>query len=211
LDGSAPQKNDRAGAFLWSALSDLWTYCAKRIPEISDSIVELDRAMRLGFNWELGPFELWDAAGVETTVARMKKEGKPVAANVEKLLSSGQKPWYADDAKSPSGRKAWDLKTETFDPVQVPEGVWSVSVARKSNGVVKKNSGASLVDLGDGVGCIEFHSKMNSLGGDIVQMITSTLKPGAADDNFDAFVITNDAPNFSVGANIMMLLMAVQE
>jgi 3-hydroxyacyl-CoA dehydrogenase len=74
---AAPQKNDRAGAFLWSALSDLWTYSANRIPEISDSIVEIDRAMRLGFNWELGPFELWDAAGVEATVERMKKEDRP--------------------------------------------------------------------------------------------------------------------------------------
>ena len=211
LDGGSPQKNDKAGAFLWSALSDLWTYAANRVPEISDSIVEIDRAMRLGFNWELGPFELWDAAGVETTVARMKKEGRPVAANVEKLLSSGQKTWYADDAKSPSGRKAWDLKTETFDPVQVPEGVWSVSVARKSNGVVKKNSGASLVDLGDGVGCIEFHSKMNSLGADIISLILQTLKPGGPGDNFEAFVITNDAANFSVGANLMLLLMSVQE
>ena len=97
LIGSAPQKDDKAGAFLWAALSDLWTYSANRVPEISDSIVEIDRAMRLGFNWELGPFELWDAAGVEATVARMKKEGKPVAANVEKLLASGQKSWYADD------------------------------------------------------------------------------------------------------------------
>ena len=97
LDGGAPQKDDKAGAFLWAALSDLWTYSANRVPEISDSIVEIDRAMRLGFNWELGPFELWDAAGVEATVARMKKEGKPVAANVEKLLAAGQKSWYADD------------------------------------------------------------------------------------------------------------------
>ena len=80
LEG-APQKADKAGTFLWSSLSDLWTYSANRIPEISDSIVEIDRAMRLGFNWELGPFELWDAAGIEATVARMKKEGKPVAAN----------------------------------------------------------------------------------------------------------------------------------
>ena len=75
LEG-APQKGDKAGAFLWSVLSDLWTYSANRIPEISDSIVEIDRAMRLGFNWKLGPFELWDAAGVEATVARMKKEGQ---------------------------------------------------------------------------------------------------------------------------------------
>ncbi len=211
LEGSGPQKGDKAGVFLWSALSDLWTYSANRIPEISDSIVEIDRAMRLGFNWELGPFELWDAAGVEPTVARMKREGKPVAANVEKLLSAGHKGWYIDDAKSPSGRKFWNLKTESWQPVQVPSGVWSVTVAKKSNGVVKKNSGASLVDLGDGVACIEFHSKMNSLGADIVGLILQALKPGGPGDNFEAFVITNDAANFSVGANLMLLLMSVQE
>jgi 3-hydroxyacyl-CoA dehydrogenase len=211
LEGSGPQKGDKAGAFLWAALSDLWTYSANRVPEISDSIVEIDRAMRLGFNWELGPFELWDAAGVEATVARMKKEGKPVAANVEKLLAAGQKSWYADDLKSSSGRAYFDLVNGNLKPVEVPAGVWSVTVAKKSNGVVKKNSGASLVDLGDGVGCIEFHSKMNSLGADIIGLISQTLKPGGAGDNFDAFVISNDATNFSVGANLMLLLMSVQE
>jgi 3-hydroxyacyl-CoA dehydrogenase len=211
LEGSAPQKADRAGAFLWSALSDLWTYSANRIPEISDSAVEIDRAMRLGFNWELGPFELWDAAGVEATVARMKKESKPIPANVEQLLAAGQKSWYADDPKSRSGRKYWELETGNWKPVEVPPGVWSVTVAKKSKGVVKKNSGASLVDLGDGVGCIEFHSKMNSLGADIISLISQTLKPGGPGDAFDAFVITNDATNFSVGANLMLLLMSVQE
>lgn len=211
MDGGAPQKGDKAGAFLWSALTDLWTYAANRVPEISDSIVEIDRAMRMGFNWELGPFELWDAAGVEATVARMKKEGKPVAANVERMLASGQKTWYADDPKSPAGRKYWDLLSSTLKPVKVADGVWSVTVAKKSNSVVKKNSGASVVDLGDGVGCIEFHSKMNSLGADIIGLIIQTLKPGGPGDNFDAFVITNDAANFSVGANLMLLLMSVQE
>jgi len=211
LEGGGPQKGDKASQFLWSALSDLWTYSANRVPEISDSIVEIDRAMRLGFNWELGPFELWDAAGVEATVARMKKEGKPVAANVERLLAAGRKNWYTDDPKSPSGRKYWELGTEDWEPVQVPAGVWSVTVAKKSNGVVKNNSGASLVDLGDGVGCIEFHSKMNSLGADIISLILQTLKPGGPGDAFDAFVITNDATNFSVGANLMLLLMSVQE
>ena len=211
LDGGGPQKGDKAGAFLWAALSDLWTYSANRVPEISDSVVEIDRAMRMGFNWELGPFELWDAAGVEATVARMKKEGKPVAANVERLLASGQKSWYMDDAKSAAGRKYWDLGTGSWEAVRVPAGVWSVTVAKKSNGVVKKNSGASLVDLGDGVGCIEFHSKMNSLGADIIGLITQTLKLGGPGGNFDAFVITNDATNFSVGANLMLLLMSVQE
>jgi 3-hydroxyacyl-CoA dehydrogenase len=210
LEG-APQKGDKAGAFLWSALSDLWNYSANRVPEISDSIVEIDRAMRLGFNWELGPFELWDAAGVEATVARMKKEGKAVAANVEKLLAAGQKAWYGDDPKTSSGRVYFDLAAGNWKPVQVPAGVWSVTVAKKSNGVVKKNSGASLVDLGDGVACIEFHSKMNSLGADIVGFILQTLKPGGPGDAFDAFVITNDAPNFSVGANLMLLLMSAQE
>jgi 3-hydroxyacyl-CoA dehydrogenase len=211
LNGSAPQKGDKAGAFLWSALCDLWTYSANRVPEISDSVVEIDRAMKMGFNWELGPFELWDAAGVEATVARMKKEGKTVPPNVERLLASGQKSWYIDDPKSPAGKKYWEIGTESWEPVQVPAGVWSVTVAKKSNGVVKKNSGASLVDLGDGVACLEFHSKMNSLGADIISLITQSLKPGGPGDGFDAFVITNDAGNFSVGANLMLLLMSVQE
>lgn len=210
LDGSG-SKADPAGQFLWAALSDLWMYSANRIPEISDTVVEIDRAMKLGFNWEMGPFELWDAAGIELTVNRLRKQGKSVPANVEKLLASGQKSWYADEPKSPSGKKFWDLRTGNWELVQVPQGVWSVAAAKKSNGVVKKNSGASLVDLGDGVASIEFHSKMNSLGADIISLILQTLKPGGPGDNFDAFVITNDATNFSVGANLMLLLMSVQE
>ena len=210
LEGGS-HKGDKAGQFLWSAVSDLWTYSANRIPEISDSVVEIDRAMRLGFNWEMGPFELWDAAGVEATVARMKKEHHPVAANVEKLLAAGRKSWYADDAHAASGRLYFDLGSADYKPVEVPVGVWSVEVARKSNGVVKKNAGASLIDLGDGVGCIEFHSKMNSIGADIVQLITQSLRPGDPGDSFDAFVISNDAQNFSVGANLMLLLMSIQE
>lgn len=205
------KKSDKAAEFLWTALSDLWTYAANRIPEIAASVVEIDRAMRLGFNWELGPFELWDAAGVKATVQRMNKEGKPVASNVEKLLGAGQSGWYTDDAKGGSGRAYWELKTANWQPVHFPSGVWSVAVAKKSNGVVKKNAGASLVDLGEGVGCIEFHSKMNTIGNDIVQLISQTLKPGGPGDNFEAFVITNDATNFSVGANLMLLLMFIQE
>jgi 3-hydroxyacyl-CoA dehydrogenase len=215
IDGSGKNSSGKNKTkdeqFLWSALSDLWTYSANRIPEISDRVVEIDRAMRLGFNWELGPFELWDAAGVESTVVRMKKEGRPVAANVEKLLASGKRIWYEDNAQSPSGRAYFDLPSGSYNPVPVAPGVWSVAVAKKSNGVVKKNSGASLVDLGDGVGCVEFHSKMNTLGADIVQFISQALKPGGAGDNFEAFVITNDAANFSVGANLMLLLMSAQE
>jgi 3-hydroxyacyl-CoA dehydrogenase len=206
---------DKAAKFYWTTLSDLWTYAANRVPEISDSIVEIDRAMKLGFNWEMGPFELWDAAGVESTVARMKAEGKPVAANVEKLLAAGTKSWYAENPNALSGKSYFHFAISDYKPVEVPAGVWSVQVAKKSNGVVKKNTGASLVDLGDGVGCIEFHSKMNSLGGDIVQLISQTLKPSSSGtslgDNFDSFVIYNDAQHFSVGANIMVLLLAIQE
>jgi 3-hydroxyacyl-CoA dehydrogenase len=210
LDGGGG-KTDAAGQFLWRQLADLWTYSANRVPEISDSIVEIDRAMKLGFNWEMGPFELWDAAGVQATVARMKKEDHPVAANVEKLLASGKKSWYADDPATASGKAYFDLASDVYTPVKVPAGVRSVTVAKKSNGVVKKNSGASVIDVGGGVACIEFHSKMNSLGADILNLISQTLKPGGAGDNFDAFVITNDAPNFSVGANLMLLLMLAQE
>jgi 3-hydroxyacyl-CoA dehydrogenase len=211
LTGFGGQKLDKAGEFLWTALSEVFTYSANRIPEISDNVVEIDRGMRMGFNWEMGPFELWDAIGVEASVARMKKEGKPVAANVEKLLASGQKSWYTDAANTASGRAYFDLASGTAREERVAPGVWSVSVAKKSKGVVKSNSGASLVDLGDGVGCIEFHSKMNSLGADIIQLTSQVLKPGGPGDNFDAFVLSNDASNFSVGANIMLLLMAVQD
>jgi 3-hydroxyacyl-CoA dehydrogenase len=202
---------DKAVQFIWTTLSEMWTYSANRIPEIADTVVEIDAAMRMGFNWEVGPFEIWDLAGVEATVARMKKEGKPVAANVEKLLAAGAKSWYKDDPSAPSGRAYFDLRTGKYRPVEVAEGVWSVAVAKKSRGVVKKNAGASLIDLGDGVGCIEFHSKMNALGGDIVQMVSQSLKSGGIGDQFDAFVITGDSANFSVGANLMMLMLAVQE
>src|SRR5213078_4932897 len=122
---------------------------------------------------------------------------------VEQLLASGKKYWNADEPKAASGRAYFDLASAAYKPVQVLPGVWSVTVAKKSNGVVKKNSGASLIDLGDGVACIEFHSKMNALGADIIQLISQTLKPDGPGDQFEAFVITNDATNFSVGANLM--------
>jgi 3-hydroxyacyl-CoA dehydrogenase len=208
LSGPGKGKDEQ---FLWNALSEVWNYSANAVPEISDTVVEIDRAMRLGFNWEMGPFELWDAAGVEATVQRMKTEDRPVSANVERLLASGQTSWYQDSSETPSHRSYFDLATSTNRPVEVPWGVWSVKVAKQSNGTVKKNSSASVVDLGDGVACIEFHSKMNTLGTDIVQLVSQTLKPGGPGDNFEAFVITNDAPNFSAGANLMLLLMSAQE
>ncbi|MBV9341397.1 MAG: enoyl-CoA hydratase/isomerase family protein [Acidobacteria bacterium] len=211
LGSAGAAKADRSQTFLWSAVTDLWNYSADRVPEICDSIVEIDRAMRLGFNWELGPFELWDAAGVEATVERMGREGRRVPPQAETLLASGRKTWYVDARESPSGRAFWQLTSGEYTPLPVAPGVWSVAVAKKSKGVVKKNSSASLVDLGDGIACIEFHSKMNSLGADIVSLITESLKPHGPAADFQGFVITNDGVNFSAGANLMLLLMSIEE
>jgi 3-hydroxyacyl-CoA dehydrogenase len=201
----------RAGKFLWSVLSDLWIYAASLIPEISDSIVDIDRAMRLGFNWELGPFELWDAAGFETTMARMKDESRPIAENAARLLTSHRKSWYPDDQKSASGRAYFDVVSAHHKPVQLLPGTWTVAAMKKTNGVVKKNPSASLVDIGDGIGCIEFHSKMNLIGGDIISLITQALRADGIGGNFDAFVISSDAVNFSAGANLVLLLLSAQE
>ncbi len=103
-------------------MSDLWTYAANRIGEIADSVVEIDRAMKLGFNWEMGPFELWDAAGVAKTVKRMEVEGKPISPNVQKLLASGNEKWYVDDPKSASGRAYFDLRSGHYQSEKVPAG-----------------------------------------------------------------------------------------
>src|SRR5438105_1325262 len=113
-----PQK-DPVAKFLWAVLPDLWNYAANRVGEIADNIVEIDRAMQLGFNWEMGPFELWDAAGVQMTVARMQKEGRPIPANVEKLLASGQNSWYANAPKVASGRVFFDIQHSAYQPVEV--------------------------------------------------------------------------------------------
>ncbi|MDR3735900.1 MAG: 3-hydroxyacyl-CoA dehydrogenase/enoyl-CoA hydratase family protein [Acidobacteriaceae bacterium] len=204
--------SEKAAQFYWPALTELFTYAANRIPEISDNVVEIDRAMKTGFNWELGPFEMWDAVGVKETTEAMRVAGAPVAKNVEKLLASGNMSWYKDDATAASGRSYFDVATGEYLAVPQAEGVSAVTVIKKANGVVKKNPGASLVDIGDGVACLEFHSKMNSLGEDIVSLVTNVLKPQSeAVAQFEAFVITSDATNFSVGANLMQLLMAAQE
>jgi 3-hydroxyacyl-CoA dehydrogenase len=198
-------KKDRAAAFYWQVLPELWNYAAYRVPEISDDIAGIDEAMKNGFNWEMGPFEMWDAAGVAATAAKMKASGMTLAPAVEKLLASGHGNWYEDG-------RFFDPTSGTYKPLPAIPGVATVTVVKKANGVVKKNAGASLVDIGDGVACIEFHSKMNAIGGDIVSLITQTFKPGSeALAQFDAFVISNDSDNFSVGANVMQLLLGIQE
>ena len=199
---------DRAAAFYWPLLTELFTYAANRVPEIADNIVAIDTAMRTGFNWELGPFEMMDAAGVRTTTEKMLAAGLPVAANVTKLLAVGES-WYREDG---GRREFFDVTSGGYRPVQMPEGVASLANVKKAHGVVKRNAGASVVDLGDGVAAIELHSKMNALGDDIVNLITQTLKPASQQvADFEAFVITGDSANFSVGANLMQLLLGMQE
>jgi 3-hydroxyacyl-CoA dehydrogenase len=198
---SGDPKKDIAAAFYWQVLPDLWNYATRRIPEIADDIVAIDAAMKAGFNWELGPFEMWDAAGVPETVQKMKA----LAPAVEKMLASGQTSWYRDD-------HFFDIGTATYQPVPAPEKLPSIQVLKRARGVVKKNASASLLDLGDGIACIEWHSKMNAIGGDIVSLVTQTLRPESdAVAQFDGFVISSDAANFSVGANLMQLLLAIQD
>jgi len=196
-------KKDKAARFLWRLMSSLWNYAADCLPEIADSAASVDRAMRAGFNWEMGPFELWDAAGVPETVGRMET----ASPNVQRLLASGATSWYRNH-----GREVFDVASASYQPVPEPQGVARVADFRRSHGVVRENPGASLVDLGDGVACIELHSKKNAIGEDIVRMVTDSLRAdGEAVRNFEAFVISGDADQFSVGANLMQLLLAVQE
>jgi 3-hydroxyacyl-CoA dehydrogenase len=202
---------DKAAAFYWPLLTELFTYTANRIPEIADNIVAIDQAMKTGFNWELGPFEMMDAAGVRITTDKMRAGALPIAANVEKLLTVGES-WYRDDPSTPSRRQYFDPVTVTYKPVPVIEGMTSLATIKKSKGVVRKNPGASVIDLGHGVAAVELHSKMNALGGDIVSLITQTLKPASQQvADFEAFVITGDSANFSVGANLMQLLLTMQD
>jgi 3-hydroxyacyl-CoA dehydrogenase len=197
---------DRAGAFLWKTISKTLSYAAQRIPEIADNVVEVDRAMRWGFGWELGPFEVWDAIGVEKSVARMKEEGAAVPANVEQMLAAGATSFYKND----NGQQSYfDFQQKKYVPLADPPGVLILKSIKDRTGVVKKNSGASLIDIGDGVACLEFHSKMNAIGGDTLQMLKSAL--AEVDKNFVGLVVGNQGQNFCVGANIMLMLMEAQE
>ncbi len=202
-------RKDQAAAFYWQILSELWNYAANRIGEIADDIVSIDLAMKTGFNWQMGPFELWDAAGVVPTTSKMTASGIALAPAVKKLLESGYQSWYRNE---PSGRQFFDVASGEYKRVPVAEGVASVSSRKKSQGVIKKNAGASVIDLGDSIACIEFHTKMNAIGTDILQLVTQTLRPGSElVANFEAFVIANDSDNFSAGANLMQLLLGIQE
>jgi 3-hydroxyacyl-CoA dehydrogenase len=197
---------DRVGEFLWKTMSRTFRYTANHIPEIADTIVEVDRAMRWGYNWELGIFETWDAIGVEASVARMKEEGQPIPFNVQKLLDSGAHSFY----KKHDGQNFYfDFESEQYLPLADQPGVIVLKSIKDRTGIIKKNSGASLIDIGDGVACLEFHSKMNAIGGDTLQMLKQSL--AEVEKNFVGLVVGNQGTNFSVGANIMLMLMEAQE
>ncbi|HEV2175852.1 MAG TPA: 3-hydroxyacyl-CoA dehydrogenase/enoyl-CoA hydratase family protein [Terriglobia bacterium] len=200
------QAPDRAGDFYRRSIRDTFHYAASRIPEISDSVVAVDDAMKWGFNWECGVFEMWDAVGVETTVEAWKKENRAAPPLVEKLLASGRNTFYE---KSNGATHYFDLASAAYRMLEDRPGVILLAALKDRKKEIKRNPGASLIDLGDGVVCLEFHSKMNSIGADTVQMMHAGLK--ALNVGFDALVIGNQAPNFSVGANLMLVLMAIQE
>ncbi len=197
---------DRVGEFLWKTTSRASRYAANRIPEIADTIVEIDNAIKWGFGWEIGVFEAWDAIGVAESVDRMRSEGQPIPANVERMLASGATSFY----KSENGEDFYfDLVGGEYKPMPQRPGVLLLKSVKDRTGVIKSNPGASLIDIGDGVACLEFHSKMNSIGGDTISMLNSSLDE--VEKNFDGLVVGNQGGNFSAGANIMMLLLAAQE
>jgi 3-hydroxyacyl-CoA dehydrogenase len=200
---SGDVKRDKVARFHWKLLSALWNYSASCLPEIADDLTGIDRAMRAGFNWEMGPFEMWDAADVRRTAARMESQSPALA----RLLAAGGTSWYRNQ-----GREYFSPEAGEYLPVPEAEGVARVLNFRSTHGVVRQNPGASLVDLGDGVACLELHSKKNAIGEDIVRMSTVTLRPESeCVRSFEAFVITGDSDQFSVGANLMQLLLAIQE
>ena len=204
-------RKDKAAAYLWPLLANLWNYAADRIGEVANDAPSIDHAMTAGFNWELGPFAMWDAAGVASTVARMKEFNFPISPRVESMLSAGFTSWYSED-----GTACYSPVTGQRESVAKTPGHARVADFRASTasarGIVKKNPGASLVDLGDGIGCLQLHSAKSAIGGDVVSMLISVLNPsGDAVRDFRAFVIASDTENFSVGANLMQLLLAMQE
>src|SRR6266404_1342957 len=202
----AGKEADKAQKFIWGVISEMCLYAARRVPEISDSIVDLDRAMRWGFGWELGPFETWDAIGAESMAKQLEKESKPLPPLVTELFASGKKSFY----QSAQGETSYfDLASKAYKPVPQPEGIIILKSLKERAKEIEKNSGASLIDLGDGVVCCEFHAKMNAIGGDLLAMITKGLTRLRTD--FDAMVIANQAVNFSAGANLMLILMTAQE
>jgi 3-hydroxyacyl-CoA dehydrogenase len=200
------QQGDKAQQFLWGSISESCLYAARRVPEISDSLVNVDSAMRWGFGWEFGPFALMDAIGVPAFAAQVQKEKRALPPVIEKLLASRKTSFY----ESTKGvTTVFDLASGGQKKVEESRGVIFLKSLEDACREVERNAGASLIDLGDGVVCCEFHSKMNAIGADLIAMLHKGLK--RLETEFEAMVIANQAVNFSVGANLMLILVAAQE
>ena len=197
--------SDRAGVFAWKHLSSVLCYAADRLEEIADDVVTVDNAMKWGYNWELGPFEIWDALGVPATAGRLSKEGREVPVVVRDLLASGKVAFYDErDGKRSFfdvARRGYAAEIESPKAIHLPR-------LHKANRVVRGNPGASLIDLGDGVVCLEFHTKMNVIGSDQLGMLRESLEE--VRQNFAGLVIGNQGPHFSAGANLMLLTTQIQ-
>jgi 3-hydroxyacyl-CoA dehydrogenase len=196
---------DTASEFIWSVLKRTLLYSAEKVGEIADDIVNIDKAMKWGFNWQVGPFELWDLIGVAKSVARMEAEGETIPAFVKNLLESGKTSFYEESA----GVKSFFTMSGEYKGIEEKKEIISLAALKEQGKLIKKNSGASLIDLGDGVACLEFHSLNMAIGPDVVQMMHYAAQE--VSKNYRGLVIGNQAPNFCVGANLMMILMEAQD
>jgi 3-hydroxyacyl-CoA dehydrogenase len=195
---------DRAGKAAWMAMSSMMVYVANIVNEIADDIYNVDRAMRGGYNWELGPFESWDANGVKETAERLRVEGREVPALVERLLARGAESFY----KEVDGiLHYWCIRDEQYRPLELsPRELPLSRVKGTKGGVLRRNPGADLLDLGDGILGLEFHTKMNALDDDVLKQAENALELLEGND-WQGVVITNEGSAFSAGANVMAVAM----
>lgn len=196
--------DDRAGNLLWSIFSPVFIYAAELLGTIADDLLAIDQAMKWGFGWEMGPFEVWDALGLEKTVQRMKEEGKEIPNWIFEMLEKGFSSFYKEDGGSLSFYHHGEYKSVAANPKTI-----HLQQIKKQKGVIKKNSGASLIDIGSGVALLEFHSPNNAIGLDIIQMINFSIEE--VEKNYKGLVIGNQGKNFCVGANLAMILMEAQD
>ncbi len=193
----------KAGRFAWKVLSRSLAYSARRIGEITDDITAIDEAMRWGYNWELGPFETWDAIGFEAVLDRMKKDGVALPASIEKMRASGAKSFYTADGK------VFDLLKNEYKKKPADPRTVALPALRKGSGPVLKNDGAAAWDLGDGVLGLTFTTKANSIDSDVIKMIEDSV--AKAETDFRALVVANQGEHFCVGANLLLVVMAAQQ
>jgi len=196
---------DQGAEFAWNVLKAVLLYSAKVAPEVADDIVAVDEGMRWGFNWEMGPFEIWDALGVRATASRILEEGGILPPLVAELLADGHESFYHAE----SDGKISYFSAGAYLPRPVKSSSFSLAEAHQQGKVIFGNAGASLVDMGDGVACLEFHSPNNSIGGDILNMIHKSLEE--VEKNYLGLVIGNQGKNFCVGANLMLILLEAEE